>query len=39
MSIGDLPAFVLKHIGDHHLGAFAREHTPVAVAGQFGGES
>jgi hypothetical protein len=25
--IDDLPAFVLQHVGDHHLGAFAREHA------------
>ena len=25
--IGHLPAFVLQHVGDHHFGAFAREHA------------
>ncbi len=25
--MGHLPAFVLQHVGDHHLGAFAREHA------------
>jgi hypothetical protein len=25
-SLGHLPAFVLQHVGDYHLGAFACEH-------------
>jgi hypothetical protein len=25
--IGHLPALVLQHVGDHYLGAFAREHA------------
>jgi len=27
-AIGHLAAFLLQYIGDHYLGAFAREHTP-----------
>jgi len=26
-SIGPLPAFVLQYVGNHHLGAFPREHA------------